>query len=382
MLTARRGDRRSSYHALRIADSAAPFVSWDSYYYHIHITWLLCALHLGDVEQARQELRWLTRAMPFESSVYRLWNAIQSLSQLEDRKGYSDKSHMQVFRRQIRLMDFALASDESRRSRKYTAEDRTAALDPRKFAASKAPNKREGNPYGITKPNVELLILFGNLLAANGSHREALVHYKRAFRQEAKEQKRPSSYTAFLVAVAYSQCAAQKTCEGRSGCAAEAARFFGIYKKLRLSLVDERGRELPLKDIQARRQEVAFNEGRLHHGLGKFNTAISCYERCLAVKENPQRADTLVPTAGLLKRKRDDTWVALDADGELSMRDEDNDQDDNDDDSNGAQDFKQDAAAALQQLLATTGNMQKARDITDRWLVFPSSAALGIMDDK
>lgn len=157
-ITAKRGEKEHSYQALSIASSAAPFFSTDSYYYQIHVTWLACATAFNDGEQVSTILRWFAKAMPFEPNVYRLWNTAHTACKSKDLKAYHDKTHIQFFKRQARLMDYALLDEAARREVNFTPEERAAALDSRKLAMSKHPKATEGNPYGITAPIVELLV--------------------------------------------------------------------------------------------------------------------------------------------------------------------------------------------------------------------------------
>lgn len=376
LLKAQSDDKKASYEALRIADSAAPFVSWDSYYYHIHIVWLLCAIQLQDVEHARMEVRFLAKMMPYESNVYRLWNAVQNLCASKSQRFYSAKTHIQFFRRYVRIMDFALADAKDRASSSFSPDERAGAMDPRKLTTSKAANKSEGNPYGVVQANVELLLLFGNLLASNSLYPEALTQYLRAYSEESKQHRRSSSLTPFLISTTYMRWAIYKTCDDRDGCAQQALAFFDIYRELRLQTVDEHGTEGTTARVHNRKEEVAFNEGRLYHGLGKLYSAVPCYERCLAV-EQPAELPSLgrnglsVTAEGSRKRKRDEEWVTLDLDGEVSIRGEVGEKDEasEKDDQEGAS-FKNEAALALQQVYTTLGDMKSARDVTERWLVF------------
>lgn len=162
-ITAKRGEKDHSYQALSIASSASPFFSTDSYYYQIHVTWLACAISFSHGEQVSTILRWFAKVMPFESNIYRLWDLAHGACNSKDMNAYHDKTHIQFFKRQARLMDYALLDEAARQQANFTLEERAAALDPRKLTMSKNPNACKGNPYGITAPVIELLVRLSHL---------------------------------------------------------------------------------------------------------------------------------------------------------------------------------------------------------------------------
>lgn len=179
--TAKRGEKEYCFQALDIVGKAGPFVSVDSCHYHINVVRLTCALIFEDAEKLSRTVKWFAKAMPFEPDTYRLYNAVHRLCKSFDVKVYNAKSHLDFFRRQISLMDYALATPEERNSDNFHPSERAAALDPRKLATTRAANASEGNPYGITSINIDLLMLVGNMFASNGTHEEALHHYLRAY---------------------------------------------------------------------------------------------------------------------------------------------------------------------------------------------------------
>ena len=84
-----------------------------------------------------------------------------------------------------------------------------------------------------------------------------------------------------------------------------------------------------LSKVPSERQEAEFNLGRAYHMLGLIHLAIPSYERCL------------------------DLSPALDDEGlESSL-----------------EDFAQEAAFTLQGIWATSGRMDLAHAVTERWLV-------------
>ena len=81
--------------------------------------------------------------------------------------------------------------------------------------------------------------------------------------------------------------------------------------------------------ISSEKQEAEYNVGHAYHLLGLTHLAIPYYERCLAMS-----AAARVEEPGC-----------------------------------GAEDFAQEAALALQSFWAASGNMEKAREHTETWLV-------------
>jgi len=78
----------------------------------------------------------------------------------------------------------------------------------------------------------------------------------------------------------------------------------------------------------SQRQESEYNVGRAYHLLGLTHLALPYYERCLALSEDVEREHGV----------------------------------------GGTEDFAQEAAFALQGIWAANGAVQKAREITERWL--------------
>ena len=103
--------------------------------------------------------------------------------------------------------------------------------------------------------------------------------------------------------------------------------------------------------------ETEFNEGRLWHLLGLLHLAVPAYERCLAVP-------LVLHDANVNANINEHTEAEADVDGDIEMRMNEKEQEEQE------PDFKREAAFALQNILAVGGDMQKARDIAEKWLVF------------
>ena len=144
-----------------------------------------------------------------------------------------------------------------------------------------------------------------------------------------------------------------------------------------------KSRKSTAHDLTQRKMEIEFNEGRLWHLLGLLHLAVPAYERCLAIPDDScqtKAADddgdvemrdldiaTQVPTSTdeqgwiLVEHRtmqagdgRDD--FEIDELGEIHHQREEN--------------FKREAALALQNILALGGDMKRAREVGKRWLVF------------
>ena len=81
--------------------------------------------------------------------------------------------------------------------------------------------------------------------------------------------------------------------------------------------------------IPSEKQEAEYNVAHAYHLLGLTHLAIPYYERCLAIS-----ATAPVEKSGC-----------------------------------GVEDFAHEAAFALQSFWAASGNMEKARELTEKWLV-------------
>lgn len=138
--------------------------------------------------------------------------------------------------------------------------------------------------------------------------------------------------------------------------------FFNEYKRLRM----EGGERLGEDETRRRRAEVEFNEGRMWQLLGLMHLAIPPYERCLAMDDvgvdGPTRNDDAsadgedVHMSDVLD---DSTHEGVDTPYVNKNR------------SGLAEpNFKREAAFALQTIYAVGGDLKKARQITEKWLVF------------
>ncbi len=81
--------------------------------------------------------------------------------------------------------------------------------------------------------------------------------------------------------------------------------------------------------VLSEKQEAEYNVAHAYHLLGLTHLAIPYYERCLTISATVQSMESGC----------------------------------------GAEDFAQEAAFALQSFWAASGNMEKARELTEKWLV-------------
>ncbi|KAL9125829.1 MAG: hypothetical protein Q9217_005026 [Psora testacea] len=171
----------------------------------------------------------------------------------------------------------------------------------------------DGNPIQAEDLDVSLLMLYGHILYAGKSYPYAVNYFLRALASD------PGNPVIKLsLALGYIHWAFKRQAQNRHQILVQGFAFLMEYYDCR----QESGSDL-------QKQEAEYNVGRAYHLLGVIHLAIPYYERCLALGNA------------------------------LEMRYG----------SSITENFAQEAAFALQGHWAASGNMDRAREVTERWLV-------------
>jgi len=350
---ARLGSATAAYAILESASNANVFYHDEQHLLHIHVCWFTCALLLSDEEKLCNVARWFIKTYPYATDTFRLYAALNRLYSGET-SWYNSGPSQKFMLRAIKAMDFALLSDEQRKHFRFSEQERTS--------------------YALVTDRVAtldpvLLTLYGHILAAAGSYQNALNYYFRAYAVSPKD-----TMVVLSIALAYLQYSIKRQNENRHYYALQGIAFLKEYRELRL-VVNAEGLEERM--VMLRRMEVEFNEARMWHMFGLLHLAVPGYERCLAMGE-AEKEDVEMTTVD--DRPGDGSGDVEEGisvvDGEVSAApgptaEERHRGSGGDPDAAVLeQDFKMEAAYALQCILAVEGDVERARVITEKWLVF------------
>lgn len=351
-LTAKQDQSDKAYEVLSTASKAAPFFQNADHLFHIHVVWLVCALILGDEETLYQATRWLVKAHPTTTDSFRIYAAMGLLFNEHEPRAYSSAMAHKFFLRRIKRIDLMLLEPENREKYRDAAYDGLTTNSPAQMAETLEDDGEESNMLGVVSQDPMLLVLYGHITCMTGSYSHALHYYLRAFALDSN-----NAMTALCIGVAHLNMALKDKAENRQQSILQAMAFFGEYRRLRLQ-EESIDKQAEGPTMRLRMEEVEFNEARLWHQLGLLHLAVPAYERCLAVEGTPPVANG----------SEDNDVTMIETDGP-QRRDDDNDGSDDDPDAD-ADDYKREAAFALQQIYALGGDSAKAREITQKWLVF------------
>lgn len=226
------------------------------------------------------------------------------------RTWYNSGPSQKYILRQIKAMDYAMLDTEGRKAYQFTEQE---------IAGWTESGKNDGNPCGITELDPALLTLYGHILATGGAYPSALNYYFRAYVLN------PDDVMINLsIATCFVQHALKRQSENRQYQTQQGLAFLFRYYELRTK-----------GNLTLHIQEAEFNVGRIWHMLGLLHLALPAYEKCLE----------------LSKRLREEQEQG----GETAKED--------------VEDFGREAAFAIRMILATDGDMEAARSVTEEWLV-------------
>jgi general transcription factor 3C polypeptide 3 (transcription factor C subunit 4) len=309
IILAREGDDERCFSTLDIALQSN--LVWRSEHYRsqLQLCRLVCALAVDDSNQASSAVRWLLKEHPFGSDLFRLFSCVNRLCAFPE--GYSTGPSHKILLRYIKTMDYALLTEEQRIW--YNFRDR-------KDSAGGFQNSVNIEDVKFVKDHdPALFALYAHVLMCGGSYMPALNYYFRAFAITPDDP-----ILNLSIGVAYIQHAMKRLSENRQYQIQQGLAFVNRYYELRTR-----------DNVAIHCQEAEFNFARIWHGLGLVSHAIPAYDRCIAMSER-------------VKEEADDQCN----DGEW-----------------GHEDFKYEAAFAIQSIYAISGDAEAARSVTESVLV-------------
>ncbi|KAF1920535.1 hypothetical protein BDU57DRAFT_437600 [Ampelomyces quisqualis] len=309
IILAREGDEERCFSTLDIALQSNIVWRSDLYSHELQICRLVCALAVDDSNQASVAVRWLLKENPFSGDLFRLFSCVNRLCAFPD--GYSTGPSHKILLRYIKTMDYALLTEEQRIW--YNFRDRSDTAGGFRNSVN-----REDVKF-VKDHDPSLLALYAHVLVCGGSYMAALNYYFRAFAITPDDP-----VLNLSIGIAYIQHAMKRLSENRQYQIQQGLAFINRYYEIRTK-----------ENIAVHCQEAEFNAARVWHGLGLMSLAIPAYERCIAMSESV--------TKEAEDRCTDGQW--------------------------GYEDFKYEAAFAIQSIYAVSGNYEAAKNVTENVLV-------------
>ena len=282
-----------------------------------------CALLGNDDETLCNIARWFMKEYQFVTDSYRLFSALNRLSDSQN-SWYNCGPSQKYILRQLKAVDFSLLGDARRKS----------LFQERASYTTKDDN---GDQIRAQEMDVALLMLYGYILYAGKSYAYAVSTFKAQsntwllfvvlseililnadyfLRALALDPSNPM--IKFSLALGYLHYALKRQADNRHHILMQGLAFLLEYYDCRQQ-----------SSSSSEKQEAEYNVAHAFHLLGLTHLAIPYYERCLAMSAAVQ-----VERYGC-----------------------------------GAEDFAKEAAFAMQSFWAASGNMEKARELTKRWLI-------------
>lgn len=320
----------------------------------IQLAYLACAVTLDDNDKANDLVRTIVQERAPDPDAYRLFQLVNRVHRGKVYH-YSTGPQQKFYARQIRAHDNA-AMPKAMRDRNVNHQSFTrfnmsnwqASTDP-----VLPPRNPDENAPDTAFLDPQLLAAYGNMIAANNSHQvNALNYYMRAFAAQ-----RDNPLALLSAAVAYAAMSMKRLSVNRQHQMLSAMGMLMRFREIRSQGAD--GKEM--KDGRLKRQrwmEGEFNEGRMWHYYGLMHLAVPCYLRVL--EEAEERA----------KRKSEDGVEKGGREGEENDEDGEKGEDNEEGVLWDEPDFSSEAALALQSIYIHSGNVEGARALGERWLVF------------
>lgn len=377
---ARRGNAEASYITLGAAMRANAISRNRVIMRHLHYVQISCSLLLRDLERLSTTARWLIREYPLAAEPYMLYSAVHRLGAAWAGTGggslFQDSTNQKFMVQRVKLLDFALLSEDQRKLFPFTEPE------SHHFALSRAVKGNPGSAGlkrepGITAPNQHLLYLQGNLIASGGPPAGAINFYLRVYAAEKRNALNLLSLAVTMMYYAFRK----KFMGNRHHHVLQALAWFGEYRKVRL---DEAGADVcGTREATRRRMEVEFNEARLYHGMGLPHLALPKYLRCLQIAEENDQKDredskhdhSPSITCDSRQHSLENAHAIVLTDTVYAENDPAHGQSDTSPSQPRAEsveypDFTREAAYALQLTLAFGGDVEAARAVGEKWLVF------------
>lgn len=309
ILLAREGDSERCFSTLDITIQSNIVFRSKEYHLKMELCRLACGLAVDDSNQASQAVRWLMKAHPFGSDLFRLFSCVNRMCSIPEE--YTSASSRKILMRYIKTMDYALLTDEERVW--YNFRDSTDSTGGFKNSVNSEDVKF------VKDHDPALFALFAHVLMCGGSYMAALNYYFRAFAITPDD-----AILNLSIGIAYIQHAMKRLSENRQFQIQQGLAFVNRYYELRIK-----------ENVAIHIQEAEFNFARILHALGLVSLALPAYERCIKMSERVAKEAE--------DRCRDGNWTH--------------------------EDFKYEAAFAIQSIYAVAGNAEAAKAVTESVLV-------------
>lgn len=282
---------------------------------------------MRDEEALISEARWFMKEYQFVTDTYRIFAILSRLSGDPHRSLFHSSPNMKFMLRQVKAVDLSLSESGLARIQKQPRYHERIALSTR---------NEMGEMITAEEMDVALLMLYGHILYSGSSFYPALNYFFRAYSMD------PENPAVLLsIALSYIHHSLKRQSENRHYLIMEGLSFMNEYRRVR-----EKEGTLPQE-----RQEMEFNFARVYHMLGLAHLAVEGYQRVLQLSEKIQ-----------LESQKGRGHVTGEDGPDIVMGEADAQQP-------FIEDFSSEAAVALQNIYALSGDLQAAKDITEKWLV-------------
>ncbi|KAL8367320.1 hypothetical protein RB595_009173 [Gaeumannomyces hyphopodioides] len=325
----------------------------------IHLAWASCAVHAGDEETCVAVARYFINQNSFATDSYMLFAALCRLCQTSS-TWYQSGPSQKFMLRQIRQMDDIVAARAREAAVVGVAGGPASAMAAAGERASLPPpppppqpqttesmmdietqqphdQEQPPQPQAPQAPTVSvasgpatvdtcLLVMYGCILFSSTSYQYALAYFLRA---RTLDPDNPA--VNLVVALAYVHWSLKRQSQNRQYSLMQGLAYLFRYH-------DVRSRSAAAEE----RQEAHFNVARTYHLLGVHDLAVAYYRKVLAEAEGEERRQQPAAAGGARavgsgRRRREDLVL--------------------------------EAALNMRTYCLTTGDLEGARAITERWLV-------------
>lgn len=265
---------QDAYDVCNAAKEANVFFQDKQCTFTIWITWLACAIMVGDSESCSTICRWFMTSFQFTTETYNLFTASITASK-NGLEVFHNNANQKYLLRQIKAMDQAITGKTRVGAATLTAID------------------DNGGKYIPTDVDVGLLMLYGHILASGRSYISALNYYTRAYSVLPN-----NPMIMFCIGLAYLHRSMQRQSENRHMQVLQGMTFLFEYFDLRMGRKWEDVKE---KDVDAmegvegteeeqekedeirwdERQEAEYNIARAFHHIGRLLYLISYFPHLL-----------------------------------------------------------------------------------------------------
>lgn len=255
---------------------------------------------------------------------------------------------MKFMLRQIKAMDYTLPENSTQ-----VRQGKAMRESIYQERASLTTRDETGEAIPAEEMDVALLVLYGHILYSGNSFFPALNYFFRAY---ALDDQNPA--VLLSIALCYIHHSLKRQSENRHYLIMQGLSFMHEYRHVR----EKEG------SLLQERQEMEFNFARVWHILGLAHLAVEGYQRALRLGEQIQiqyhryhRVTDVGASFGV------GVGANADEQGDADTMMQDAEQ------STQTwafqEDFSREAAVALQNIYALSGDFRSARDITVKWLV-------------